>query len=592
MVQNKIEDINNGKENVDNEILKKHNVIYDCQISLKEAFLQKDSGSRFDLSAKIFKLELSQIIERAAKSIEIQVYIANIRDKIRNLNDNNVWTWKEYENFCIENAEADINTNQLEILTRYLHDTGVILYYGYIASMKNTILKDTIFINPNYVTNTIYEILDYKVQQQEGKFTKQYVENKLGNDETAEVFISLMKSPNFELIFEYPENPNTFYAVQYLPDIIKHKKLFENIVFGYEDIALVIHFKKYFSITIIYRFIARYGWFADIYEPFWKYGIVFIKNKVKVFVECKFSENKILIKTSSVNKSNLLIREILDTFIELSDNDQDIELSLDNNDFDSLVNIEKYQLTKYKFNNNITNNYIKVKGDGNVILQNVNGKNITINYKDDESFLNIISEFKQNQKEENQHIGLEIAKFYVKLQNILVTEKDTKSVVKELQREAIIVNQNLYELNKNIVSGFSKLTDKINQVSENIELLKQGQTQIISLQENSQKIIEELKRNSIDINRLDEITENINKQSSERIDKTGLEIAEHINYAFEKYENKFDENMSNIYKQINKPSSNWETKIKISVPLLNLIGVKIEHEVKLTKFIKWIHNTF
>ena len=41
-----------------------------------------------------------------------------------------------------------------------------------------------------------------------------------------------------------------------------------------------------------------------------------------------------------------------------------------------------------------------------------------------------------------------------------------------------------------------------------------------------------------------------------------------------------------------KKTENWSTKIKFSVPLLNLIGVNIESEVKLNKYIKWIEEKF
>ncbi len=352
IIQNKIDDIEKGneKEPTSDIAIRKYEVKEDYHLSIKEAYYQKDNlDSEYNLQFRIFKNNLIKTLQETAKGREIQVYIANVREKIREHAEENIWNWQQYKDFCYKEAKAEMTEQRMKILTQYLHDTGVILYYGYTASLQKTILKENVFINPSYVTKTIYNILDYKVQDNKGKFTKQQVTDKLQNKEKAETFIALMQSPNFELIFKSRQEAETYYATQYLheenpeKDTKSFKKLSRNA-----EIAFVICFPNFFSLSVMNRFIARYG--IDVKDNIvWKYGIIFEQNDLDVFVECKFKEQKIFVKTDIRNKTHSLIKEIFDTFTELSDNDTTIELSLDNNKFDSLENIKKYNLLEYKF---------------------------------------------------------------------------------------------------------------------------------------------------------------------------------------------------------------------------------------------------
>ncbi|MEA3451613.1 MAG: COR domain-containing protein, partial [Bacteroidota bacterium] len=347
IIQNKIDDLKNGnqEEPTDNKAIQKYAVKKDYHISVKEAFNQKDNtNNEYNLQFRIFKNNLIKTLQETAKGREIQVYIANVREKIREHAEENIWNWQQYKDFCYKEAKAEMTDERMKILTQYLHDTGVILYYGYIIRLiapsgltdfADSKLKNTVFISPSYVTETIYNILDYKVQDNKGKFTKQDVTYKLQDKEKAETFIALMQSPNFELIFEYPDEPDTYYATQYLPDNIEDKEgFFTEIIENFET-AFVLKFKSFFSMSIMTRFIARYGFYSEK-KWFSKQEILLKRDGIRVFVECKFKEQKIFVKTAQANKTHFLIKEIFNTFMQLSDNDQTVELSLDNKIFDSL----------------------------------------------------------------------------------------------------------------------------------------------------------------------------------------------------------------------------------------------------------------
>lgn len=104
-------------------------------------------------------------------------------------------------------------------------------------------------------------------------------------------------------------------------------------------------------------------------------------------------------------------------------------------------------------------------------------------------------------------------------------------------------------------------------------------------------MISELKKNRVDTERIEEIIVNINNSNRDTVIEVGQEIMGHINWAFEEYGKDFDESLQEVYANL-KQSDNWTTKLQLSIPLLDLLGINIKHELKLNKFIKWIHNTF
>ncbi len=182
MVQNKIDEAGNETEPTNDQLQKDFAVTGDYHISIKNAFEEKETNKKHWRKFNDFKQDLIDELQKAATGKEIQLYIANIREAIRQKQNENIWNWETYEKFCYDEAKAEMTAERMKILTQYLHDTGVILYFGYDEELpKESILRDTVFINPKYVCDTIYDILDYKVQEENGKFTKQHVIDVLGD---------------------------------------------------------------------------------------------------------------------------------------------------------------------------------------------------------------------------------------------------------------------------------------------------------------------------------------------------------------------------------------------------------------------------
>jgi phosphoenolpyruvate carboxylase len=163
------------------------------------------------------------------------------------------------------------------------------------------------------------------------------------------------------------------------------------------------------------------------------------------------------------------------------------------------------------------------------------------------------------------------------------------SIVETLTQENANFQQNsIYD----IKAEFEKLHSRLDKHDVNFEKAHNKLSEISDkIDVSYQNMIAELDTKTVDVEKLEQLIVNINNQSEQTIIKVGQNIMEHINWAFEKYGNDFDANLQEVYNNL-KQSDNWTTKIKFFVPLLNLVGINIEHEVRLNKYIKWLHNTF
>ena len=160
-------------------------------------------------------------------------------------------------------------------------------------------LDNYVFINPRWVTDTIYDILDEETLENKGEFDKKRVVSALEkqrNDLTdSNLWIELMKE--FELIFSKKDQPDQFVAPQYLPPNCKDlsEKAMNNLL---EELPhrLVLYYPDFLPRSVISRFICRYGDLAK--DEFWKYGIVLHKGGDKIVVSCEYEHKNITIRSA------------------------------------------------------------------------------------------------------------------------------------------------------------------------------------------------------------------------------------------------------------------------------------------------------
>lgn len=189
-------------------------------------------------------------------------------------------------------------------LSGYFHDLGILLHF------QNDIdLKDTVFLNHEWLTTAVYKILDdQQVIDKRGRFSLDDIKRIWAQEEykhkTREL-ISLMKNRKFDLCFELPNGE--FLVPRLLPvDEIDHSWKFkpENTKFEFRY--------KFMPKGILTRLIVKMN--SDIdQDKYWRYGVILKSDGTKAFIREKYFENKITIELAGSHKREYLfhIRKII-----------------------------------------------------------------------------------------------------------------------------------------------------------------------------------------------------------------------------------------------------------------------------------------
>ncbi len=324
LIQNKIDE--QESQNVsDKEVCSVH------QISVTQTFeiLQKEkltlAEKRQKNAFEDFLLCLQEKLKEFSQG-EIPGFWNDVKNKIIESKSEIIWNFEKYKNICKEIDEEIA----FELCTEYLQNRGFLLYYPNIAA-----LKDTVFLDPQYISNTIYEVLQRDFITKAGKFTfSEVLTNFNNNSEKTNQIINLMKAPQFELIFEYPEGSANFIAPQYLPS--DTPALLKQLTKPLKSIAFVLFFPIFIPRNIIVRFLSRFGKFA-FEGTFWKNGIVLTyedeEECFNVLVHGDFALQKIYVKTDSQHISHSFIKNIFENLDDINDENREIKLSFDDKNF-------------------------------------------------------------------------------------------------------------------------------------------------------------------------------------------------------------------------------------------------------------------
>ena len=125
---------------------------------------------------------------------------------------------ESFQEICIKHNVKD--KQQMEDLSRTLHELGVILHY---QDEDSIMLKDFVVLNPHWAVEAVYEILNHKeVEENQGRFDKQFLANVWTQNgysllEQGHLF-EMMSKDNFEICFKAKEKGKEIYiAPQLLP---------------------------------------------------------------------------------------------------------------------------------------------------------------------------------------------------------------------------------------------------------------------------------------------------------------------------------------------------------------------------------------
>ncbi len=198
--------------------------------------------------------------------------------------------YSEYISLC---KSFQLNTQQALHLSDYFHDLGIFLHF-----QKNDILRNLIFLKPNWATNSVYKIIDTKeVVLNYGKFNSAQLPVIWDNypEDKYAFLIELMKK--FELCFLLPESND--YLV---PELFPANE--PSINWDYND---NLHFEfryKFMPAGIITRLIVRMHDYIKN-NIFWFQGAIIEREQTKAVITSDILERHIKIKIKGKNKQDL-----------------------------------------------------------------------------------------------------------------------------------------------------------------------------------------------------------------------------------------------------------------------------------------------
>ena len=246
-------------------------------------------------------------------------------------NESNYISLTEFHSICKGQGISDGAENSV---LDYLVKTGLVVYF------KAPKLKETIYINPNWLTEQVYLLINNKLRSRKGRIDLGYLKEIFPgtSDFQHQQFIELLQK--FELIFQESEEKGIYIAPQYLPPELGEEAA-DLLAIIQEDLEVSLYFRlpKFFPENVMINFLSRYGPYSR--KLYWESGICFSKEtKTKCIVTYNEEEKCLCVHTQAHDRGRTLQREVLHALQELS-NEAYSEVSLDGKAFVSWEALQK-----------------------------------------------------------------------------------------------------------------------------------------------------------------------------------------------------------------------------------------------------------
>lgn len=272
--------------------------------------------------------------------VELPKVWIDIRNELNSIKDAGVFYIKTSRYFSIC-KKFGMNEERSLFLSDYFHDLGVFLHF-----QNDLVLKDTVFLNFEWVTNAVYCILDNpRIVSNHGFFNDTDLEiiwkKNYYFDKRLEL-LTLMKNEKFEVCFEIE---NGMYLA---PQLLHPDKVPFNFV-KEEKLSSIEYRYEFMPKGIISRFIVKQH--EMIYNKmYWKHGVILAYKSTMAIVEEKYFESpkKILIRTQGQESKEMfsLIRKSIEEI---------------NNSFSNINVQEMVQCNCLNCNESISPNFYNLK---------------------------------------------------------------------------------------------------------------------------------------------------------------------------------------------------------------------------------------
>ena len=219
----------------------------------------------------------------------------------------NYLSFENFRGICAELEETDLAAQ--EALAFYLHSLGIVLNYK-----DDPRLQDTHVLNPHWVTNGIYKILNSeKLEKQKGEIRLSDLSAILDTVAYPPVMrrflLDLMKK--FELCFSFPEDDSRYL----IPELLDKQ---EPALAAELKPGNCLNFQYHYPVLpqgLIPRFIVRTHGLSEG-QPRWRSGVILQFEGNRALVKADLQEKKVFISVSgaTIGRRRLLavIRADLD----------------------------------------------------------------------------------------------------------------------------------------------------------------------------------------------------------------------------------------------------------------------------------------
>lgn len=320
MVQNKIDEPdNNQKKYLGDEERGEYGIANVFHLSIKAAFESKPNGKAC-IEVDNFVENLLELAKDLLTRSARQKHWNSIKQVLRKRQNENVWSQSEFL-AAVQQLDKNITESGLLTYGLSLHELSFIFYYP-----NDNYLKNHVIINPDWVVESIYNILDQSVLENGGEFKYDHLVNQV-NEQHADVILALMKK--FELIFENEEK--VYIAPQYLSEEFKNKAALDFLKAalpnGGETSSLTIYFPDFMPPSIIQRLITAFGNSA-VSKLYWKTGGLFLLNGKHLLIESDKEATKLMIKAK--DHDNVAVWTIFKELRRITNDDNRLWISIDN----------------------------------------------------------------------------------------------------------------------------------------------------------------------------------------------------------------------------------------------------------------------
>ena len=489
----------------------------------------KDWNNIYKKRLDLLKEEIYKILkEKSLEGIGDKLPQAwmDIRKDINELQNKgrNCIELKEYYNICKKHG---LNKKEALHLIEYFHDLGVLLYFR-----KDIQLKNIIFLNHEWVTKAIYNVFDSKkVKDAHGKFTDEDLmeiwDEPQFADKQAEL-LNLMKNPQFKICYEHKHK---YYLA---PQLFDDKQVDYKSKWRTKENNLRFCFQyEFMPKGILSQLIVMMH--DKIYnDTFWRRGILFVyKDSRAIVIEDRMMRNNLIkIQVEGDYKKELL--SIIAANIE--------EI---NSSYTNLNVTQKLGCNCSECKNSENPHYFKYDLVWRAIRKGKNDIECQLSF-------------------DSVNIGSLLDRY--------ITRK--AGSYKRIYHDGLFPLL-YFKYNR-------KKKDYIKDIHANTEELIKGHKEIIKKLDEHYNYLMEQTKNKTDLKEIEQITKEIQRRDSEKIVK---EIIGFMASTFLDFDQHLDKKLKVIYDEI-KNTDIIENKIKLAVPLLNLIGINIETEFNLNRFIK------